>query len=133
MKRCDECHDEAHLLRMGQAGYPYQRDYGPMWVCVPCQAWCGCHPGTENALGRLADAPLRKAKQAAHSAFDPLWQRKMVRDRMKQGPARRAGYKWLAEQMGLPKKQTHIGYFDIDQCLRVVEICTNLKTKEPTR
>ncbi len=33
----------------------------------------GCHPGTKNSLGRLANAELRKWKSIAHRVFDPLW------------------------------------------------------------
>lgn len=132
MKTCRYCQQPAALLRLGDAGYPYQRDYGPTWTCTPCQAWVGCHPGTENALGGLANAELRVAKQAAHAAFDPLWKRKMVRDGCTQGVARKAGYLWLSGQLGLPPKKTHIGYMNLEECRKVVEVCTNFtKTKEP--
>jgi hypothetical protein len=130
MKTCPYCLLPASLLRHGQAGYPYQRSYGPIWTCVPCQSWVGCHPGTENALGRLANAELRAAKQEAHAAFDPLWKRKMVRDQVPQGRARRAGYRWLSEQMGIAYRDTHIGEFDVNQCRRVVELCSRFNSKE---
>src|SRR6516225_4715227 len=35
-KTCRYCQQAAHLLHHGAAGYPYHRDYGPMWVCIPC-------------------------------------------------------------------------------------------------
>ena len=128
MKTCRYCQQPAALLRVGDDGYPYQRDYGPTWVCVPCQAWVGCHPGTEKALGGLANAELRAAKQAAHAAFDPLWQRKIEKEGCTKGHARRAGYRWLSEQLGLPYKQTHIGYMSLEECRRVVEVCTRRNT-----
>lgn len=132
MKTCDYCLLPVNLLRFGATGYPYRVDFGPVWTCVPCQAWCGCHPGTENALGRLANAELRAAKQAAHAAFDPMWKAKMRRDKVGKGPARRAGYRWLSEQLGIPYRKTHIGYFDLDQCAKVVEVCTAaVKRPEP--
>lgn len=120
------------LLRLGEPNYPYTRDYGPTWTCTPCVARVGCHPGTENALGRLANAELRAAKQAAHAAFDPLWRRKMERDSVGQSKARHAGYRWLAGQMGLPVKKTHIGHFDLAQCQRVVEVCTDPTKRSAT-
>lgn len=129
MPVCRYCQTDAALLRHGDAGYPYARDYGPTWTCRPCRAWVGCHPGTTDALGRLANAELRAAKQAAHAAFDPMWQRKAERDGVARGNARRAGYRWLADQMGLSFKDTHIGHFDLAQCLRVVEVCTNPSTR----
>lgn len=123
-KNCRYCHQPAALLRIGASGYPYQRDYGPIWVCVPCQAWVGCHPGTEKALGGLANAELRMAKQEAHAAFDPLWRRKIVKLKCSKSQARRAGYRWLSEQMSIPYERTHIGYMSLEECKRVVEICT---------
>ncbi len=132
MKTCRYCLKPAALLKFGEPGYPYQRDYGPTWTCTPCQAWVGCHPGTENALGGLANAELRQAKQAAHAAFDPLWLAKMRRDKCSKGTARRAGYKWLSIEMGLPIKKTHIGMMSLEECHRVVEICNAVHNKETT-
>lgn len=130
MKTCRYCLKPAVLLRVGAAGYPYRGDYGPTWTCTPCLAWVGCHPGTENALGGLANAELRVAKQAAHAAFDPLWERKMKRDHCSKSHARNAGYRWLAEQLGIPIKKCHIGYMNLDECKRVVEICMAVTNKE---
>lgn len=126
---CRYCGLGAMLAHTGQTGYPYQRDYGPTWVCTPCGAWVGCHPGTLTALGGLANAELRVWKQKAHAAFDPLWQRKMVRDRCSKGKARRAGYKWLAQQLGIPEARAHIGEMDVAECKLAVEVCQAIKMK----
>lgn len=99
------------------------RDFGPAYACTPCGAWVGCHPGTKTPLGRLANAELRKAKQAAHAAFDPLWKRKMAKENVGKGFARNAGYAWLAEQLGIHKSECHIGMFDVAMCARVVAVC----------
>lgn len=130
MKTCRYCQQPARLVRHGEAGYPYRADYGPIWTCTPCGAWVGCHPGTEKALGGLANAELRAAKQAAHAAFDPLWQRKMAKEGCTKGHARRAGYRWLSEQLGIPYKKTHIGYMNLEECRRVVEICARRTTNK---
>lgn len=130
MKTCRYCLQPAVLIRAGEEGYPYQRDFGPTWTCTPCHSWVGCHPGTENALGGLANAELRKAKQEAHAIFDPMWQAKMRRDRCSKSKARRAGYHWLADQMGIPFKRCHIGYMNLDECKRVVEICNAVRSKK---
>lgn len=122
-KRCRYCEQEAALLNKGDAGYPYRTDYGPMYVCVPCKAWVGCHPGTTNALGGLANAELRDWKVKAHAAFDPLWQAKIRRDACSKGKARRAGYAWLSKQLGIPVERTHIGYMTLHDCQQVVVIC----------
>jgi hypothetical protein len=123
VKTCDYCLQPALLIRSGETHYPYQRDYGPVWACPPCGAWCGCHPGTENALGRLANAELRKAKMDAHAAFDPLWKAKLAKEQCSKSHARKAGYRWLAKQLGIPFKKCHIGEMSVEQCARVVEIC----------
>ena len=52
-----------------------------------CYAYVGCYSGTTNALGRLADADLRKAKMRAHHYLNQLW-----RDRRHQPSAHIHGY-----------------------------------------
>lgn len=129
-KTCRYCEQPAKLLYMGNQGYPYRQNYGPIWTCVPCQAWVGCHKGTTHALGRLANAELRDWKIKAHAAFDPLWQAKIRRDGCSKSKARRAGYAWLAGQLGIPVKLTHIGYMSVEECQKVVEICSAIRTKK---
>lgn len=36
--------------------------------------------------------------------------------------SRNKAYKLLSSRMGIPENMTHIGMFDIDQCMRVVTI-----------
>jgi hypothetical protein len=82
------------------------------YVCTPCDARVGCHPGTTTPLGDLANGPLRDARMAAHAAFDPLWQSGQLR--------RSAAYGWLSDTLGVDPKKTHIGMFDAETCARVV-------------
>lgn len=124
IKTCEYCTRPAELLNFGDNGYPYQRAYGPLWACLRCEAWVGVHPGTTRPLGRLANYELRQAKQAAHAAFDPLWERKKVRESISRNKARKAGYQWLSDQLGIPVNKTHIGYFNTSQCAKVVEVCS---------
>lgn len=125
---CPYCDREA-LLVPGRAVYPKRPQFWakPVWWCKPCDAWVGCHPGTERPLGRLANAELRLAKQEAHAAFDPLWKRKMEREGISKTKARGAGYKWLSEQLGIDRRRCHIGHMDVAACRRVVELCTRRK------
>lgn len=90
------------------------KDYGPVYACLPCEAWVGCHPGTVQPLGRLADKALRRAKNRAHAAFDPIWKEGL----MKRGSA----YLWLSDQLGIDRADCHIGMFDVEQCQRVVMV-----------
>ncbi|WP_420213483.1 zinc-finger-containing protein (plasmid) [Burkholderia aenigmatica] len=123
-KRCRYCRQGAELLRFGEKNYPYSHDRGLMWVCAPCVAWVGCHPGTIKPLGGLANAELRVWKIKAHEVFDPLWRAKMRREGWSKKHATRAAYSWLGKEMGLRFHKTHIGYFNVAACKQVVEICT---------
>lgn len=92
--------------------------YGLVWICErypACDAFVGCHKGTETPMGRLANRELRYWKKRAHAEFDPLW---------KKGPMRRGdAYYWLSQKLDIPVDKTHIGMFDIDQCKETVRVC----------
>lgn len=111
---CPYCAQPAELM-LSSAPLYRGIDYGPVWICRPCQAWVGCHPETTNPLGRLANAALRRAKMAAHAAFDPLFKS----GRMKRGEA----YAWLAKALGIEKTACHIGMMDEAQCIKVKAVC----------
>lgn len=118
---CSYCQRPA--VFMDNSGPLYNgRNFGPVWFCRPCDAWVGCHPDGKP-LGRLANAELRRAKIAAHAAFDPLWKAKMVAANVPKRYARGLAYAWLAEQLNLPVQEAHIGSFDVILCQRVVEVC----------
>lgn len=129
---CDYCHQPAELVRSHEI-YPNHQDFGWFWLCRSCNAWVGTHKGSRRhaPLGRLAKAELRRAKSTAHAAFDRLWEAKMLRDGCSKSKARGVAYKWLSEQMGIPARKMHIGYLDVADCARVVELCESLRT--PTR
>lgn len=61
---------------------------------------------------------LRKAKIAAHTAFDSLWKSGKI--------TRGNAYKWLSEVLGLPPIETHIGKFDLQRCEQVLQVCEEL-------
>lgn len=114
---CDYC-GNISLRATGADIYPRRPDLASkvMFVCWPCGAWVGCHPGTDKPLGRLANQSLRAAKMDAHAAFDPLWRGKPKGERGR-------AYAWLADQLGIPQGDCHIGMFDVETCKRVVAIC----------
>jgi hypothetical protein len=117
--KCPYC-DAGAVLHRSSAKFYHGRDYGPVWACVPCGAWVGCHDGTEKPLGRLANKELRQAKIMAHAAFDPLWKPRADGSRPMN---RRDAYRWLAGRLGIPAKRCHIGWFDAEMCQRVVDVC----------
>lgn len=131
---CPYCGQPAALIENSAQLYR-GKDYGPIYVCTPCDARVGCHPGTLVALGPLANAELRQARNAAHKAFDVLWKIKWSRTR--DGASRSKAYAWLARELGIGQAQCHIAMFDLGQCARVVAICTpvlhQIRNNERTR
>lgn len=120
---CLECSKEA-TQTTSQKIYPRRPDLWnrPMWICA-CGAYVGCHDGTILPKGRPAGKATRAARMEAHSWFDPMWLAKQKRDGCSRSKARKAGYKWLAEQLGVSERQCHIGEMDAATALRVVEVC----------
>lgn len=111
---CPGCNEPAELTD-GTVIYPHRRDLSKhrFWRCAGCGGYVGCHPGSDRALGTPADGPLRSHRSLVHAAFDPLWRvnggRKFFRSRTR-------AYAWLAEAMGLPADQCHVGMFDHERC-----------------
>jgi len=124
---CPYCLSKAELCDSSEV---YRRSYGMIWLCRKCDAYVGTHKNSKDhkPLGRLANAELREWKKKAHAAFDPLWQRKIVRDNCSKSKARKAGYKWLADQMGVKFSNCHIGWFNVEECKKVVQICEALRS-----
>jgi len=121
---CQYCSNDAELIDSKEI---YGRSYGMAWICRPCDAYVGTHMNSKDhkPLGKLANKPTREARKRAHAAFDPLWERKMVRDNCSKTVARKAGYAWLAGRMSIEVKRCHISWFDVDQCEQVVNICNS--------
>lgn len=109
-KVCPYCKKASELISSKEI---YGKDFGLMYICRPCDAYVGCHMGTENAKGRLANPSLRKWKIEAHKYFDMLWQLEFM--------TRSQAYKWLSEWLDLPPEYTHIGMFSESTLKKVVE------------
>lgn len=99
----------------------YGRSYGPVLICTrfpACDSYVGCHRNG-RPLGTLANAELRRFRNAAHAAFDPIWKTGRMR--------RQEAYAWLAKRLGIDKYECHIAMFDLDMCGKVIEICREEK------
>ena len=120
--KCGYCHREANRVGAEKI-YPHRDDLLGKWFweCEPCGAYVGCHPGTTNPLGRLANAELRKAKQSVHRALDPLWKS----GRMK----RKAAYALLADGLNIAPQNCHVGMFDVDACRAALNVLRNGRAK----
>ena len=112
---CPYCNGSTEYVDSSEV---YGKSYGMVYYCAPCRAWVGVHKGTDIALGRLANGELRKLKIEVHNNLDILWkpeQRTMTR---------KQAYRWLADKMGLPIEETHIGMFSEDQCKEAIKFLT---------
>lgn len=100
----------------GLAIYPHRPDLADkkFYQCQLCDAYVGTHKATGEALGTLANATLRRMRNAAHIAFDGFWE--TSRERKEE-------YTWLAEKMGIPVNLCHIAMFDVEQCQQAIQIC----------
>lgn len=119
-KVCPYCYEKTEFV---DSEIIYGKSYGMIYLCRPCDAYCGVHKGTVQSLGRLANKELRGYKKLAHEYFDKLWN-------TKGGMTRNEAYKWLSEQLGLNKEHTHIGMFSVNTCKRVIEVCSKYYLKE---
>jgi DNA-directed RNA polymerase subunit RPC12/RpoP len=104
------------------------KSYGMVYLCRPCSAYVGVHKGTDKALGRLANAELRKAKMDAHFWFDQIAKTEAgvinsVWTEFVKGTSNRAkAYLWLSKMLGIHADDCHIGMFDEEMCKRVMEV-----------
>lgn len=125
--KCPYCGEIANLESSKKVYHG--KDFGLMYICSSypaCDAYVGVHKGSCKPLGRLANYELRRWKNKAHAAFDPLWRVSLdekLRDGHSRSYIRNKAYKWLAKQLDIETKDCHIGMFDIYMCKRVVEIC----------
>lgn len=106
---CQYCNQRSKLVD-GSYIYPHRPDLSDLnfYICDGCDAYVGCHKGTIEPLGCLANAELRKWKSIAHKAFDPLW-----RDG---GMKRSQAYRELAEALNIEPEDCHIGMFSVEMC-----------------
>lgn len=125
---CQYCNKPAELTT-GETLYPSRAEFKSrkFWACMACEAWVGVHPNTIDfqPMGTLANSDLRKARQRAHEAFDPVWRGPTKKLIPKQDfkRMRTKGYTWLAEKMGIDIDKCHIGIFDLAQCFQVINLC----------
>jgi len=104
----------------GRIIYPHRSDlYGlTFYLCAEDDAYVGSHYGSKKPLGTLANKELRSLRSKTHIAFDALWKRY---DLM----SRNEAYKWLSEELGLPKAKTHIAMFNEELCNKTIKLSEN--------
>lgn len=116
--RC-ECGREADLVK-GDVIYPHRKDlhFKRYWMCKPCGAYVGCHNGSIQPFGTLADKELRVLRVKAHKAFDPMWKKTSM--------SRNNAYRWLSKKMRVCRTKCHISMFNVEQCNQVINLCKGL-------
>ncbi|WP_371432908.1 zinc-finger-containing protein [Novosphingobium sp.] len=111
---CLECGGQGRLVS-GKEIYPHRRDlYEKRFYLCACGAYCGCHPNSVVPLGHPCGPETRRARHAAHAAFDPIWRSGRM--------TRASAYKWLAGELGIDPSVCHIGMMTADRAWRVVEV-----------
>lgn len=103
----------------GSEIYPHLKEFkdSVFYICTPCDAYVGTHKDSSKPLGRLSNAELRGWKMKAHRVFDSLWKDNHM--------TRREAYQWLADQLEINIDDCHIGMFDIETCIKTVEVSRN--------
>jgi len=111
---CPYCSKAAELVH-GDTIYPHRPDLSEkrFWLCRDCDAYVGCHPGTEQPLGFPANAELRKLRQEAHLVFDAYWKAK--------GWKRSEGYAFLRKKLKA-KRPVHIGQANDVTCRQIINL-----------
>jgi hypothetical protein len=106
--------------------YPHRPDLSDkkFYRCVPCHAYVGCHVKTGEPFGSLANATLRKLRNQAHAAFDPLWL-ELGGTHGNKKQYRTNAYSLLAKAMDISVENCHIAVFDEDQCREVINLCNS--------
>lgn len=139
--RCPEC---SGLMRLRNSRF------GPFYGCEnfpDCRATHGAHPDG-RPLGTPANSETKRARIAAHAAFDGLWagaadmyplreprgssEREKAERRIRR-VARHRAYVWLSERLGIPFDDCHIGAFDLGMCRRAIEACFKVTPFEVRR
>lgn len=116
---CPNCGTPAKLVN---STVVYGKDYGPLWICgnyPKCDCYCGCHKGTNEPLGTMADKETRELRKKVHAAFDPLW---------KYGPMRRhEAYGLLSAAMLIEPAECHVGMFNSMRCKAALDCIKRIK------
>lgn len=118
-KVCRYC---AGKVRKGSTRELFESSDQVIYICTNCNAYVRCHERTGLPMGKLANAALRLKRRETHAVFDALWQGR--------GWSRSEAYRWLAQVMGLPESDAHIGNFEMDECTAVIRLCYEQQRKE---
>lgn len=109
-------------LKCGDCGAPMQlkpSKYGQFYGCVrwpECKGTHGAHKDG-SPKGVPANLATRRARTAAHDAFDRLWKPASDSQPLMR---RKEAYAWLMRRMSLTAERAHIAMFTQEQCEKLV-------------
>jgi len=106
---CQYCGARAKLANAYEVfGKDSDQHYYICFNFPSCDALVGCHPGTINPYGILANRELRHLRRLVHNAIDPFWQSgRMTRDQV---------YEQIERELNLTPDEAHIGMLNKAQC-----------------
>lgn len=100
----------------------HQESYGNIYYCADCQAWVGTHFGQDQSLGTLAKKTLRTLRHEVHKLFDVMCEFKHQLGFSRKA-SKQKGYAWIAELLQIDTDESHIGFFNEEQCKSVIAEC----------
>ncbi len=113
--RCPYCGGKV-TLRSSDGIYKDNSKGTMLYVCShypECDAYVRTHIGTNIPVGSMANGKLRALRIKAHNNFDRLYKTGMM--------SKQEAYRWLADLIGAPMSEAHIGHLGEYYCNEVIK------------
>lgn len=113
--RCPYCGSRV-IYRSADGIYRDNSRNTMLYVCShypKCDVYVRTHTGTNIPVGTMADRKLRALRKEAHYYFDQLHKSGCM--------TRTSAYQWLADFIGAPVSEAHIGYLGEYYCRQIIE------------
>lgn len=125
--RCPYC--GSPVVYRSADGIYHSNEGGTMlYVCSrypECDSYVRAHTGSGKPMGNLANQKLRALRREAHHVFDQLYRDGTM--------TKEDAYQWLADIIGVPLSQAHIGCFGEYYCQMVIEESKKLLSYRKSR
>lgn len=119
---CDGCGSKRikwYHLPQSKRLWPY------VWACDLCGAQVGCHSGTKNPLGFMANKETRKLRADVHHLLDRIWKSGYI--------SRARTYDWLAGVLELEQPTCHIAELTAEQLKTALDLIERYITQHVQR
>lgn len=118
--RCPYCGSTV-VYRSADGIYHDNSNQTMLYVCSrypECDAYVRVHAGTNIPVGTMADGRLRALRINAHRYFDQIYKKGLM--------SKQEAYLWLADLIGAPLSESHIGHLGDYYCKEVITKCKRL-------